>query len=67
MARRDQTGPLTGRGLGECRCGFRRGGARRGMRFFNEESSETPKEMLTSHKELLQERIDLIDEELEKL
>ena len=82
MPRKDKTGPMgigarTGRGLGTCdgssalaRCaGPGRGMGRtmgRGMNF-NQEETQTSKEILTSQKELLKERLNLIQKELENL
>lgn len=71
MPRRDGTGPMgaglrSGRGMGHaCRrgsaCGFGRGFAS------NEVSAETKKELLQAQRNTLENRIKLIDQQLEGL
>ena len=73
MPRRDGTGPMgagsmTGRGFGlglACRRGFGRG-LGRGFAV-NQNSSKTQKELLQEQKDLLKNRLDVIDKQLENL
>lgn len=71
MPRRDGTGPMgagsmTGRGLGlVCRRGFDRGFGR-GFAV-NQTTSKTQKELLQEQKDMLQNRIEVIDKQLENL
>ena len=82
MPRRDGSGPMgtgpkTGRGLGACACnnsivcvtGLRLGSGwafRRGF-FVNQNSFNTQKELLQKQMDALRDRLDVIDNQLEKL
>jgi hypothetical protein len=82
MPRRDGTGPIgagsmTGRGLGPCAnpnavrygAGLGQGlgrGLRRGVNV-NQSSSKTQKELLQEQREVLKNRVEVIDKQLENL
>ncbi len=73
MPRRDGTGPMgaasmTGRGLGlglACRRGFGRGFGRGSA--VNQTSSNTQKELLNEQKAMLQDRLEVIEKQMENL
>ena len=74
MPRRDGTGPMgagsiTGRGLGICTgANAVKYGAGLGMGFaVNQTSSKTQKELLNEQKTMLQDRLKVIDKQLESL